>query len=397
MTRLGGATRRLARRRSLSVAVFIEAPLIFIVFYVWLVGVKGGWHMQDFGAIRSAGVAVLHGHSPYPPPDPEVLLKARQLVYPPLVAYLFVPFALLPYGVAAPLYFVLLLAALAGALLVLQVRDWRCYGIVALWYPTVACLGTGAVGPLLALLLAVGWRHRARPLVAASALSIALVAKLFLWPVGLWLLATRRWRATVFTVALASVELLVPFAPLGWGGVRSYRTLLVALDGVFGPVSFSANTLFRAFGASTALARAEVVALGVVLVVLVLVVGLRRGSDHGAFAIALAASLLLSPIVWMHYYVLLVVPIAIAQRRLGVLWFAPLLYWASPELESFGETRRLAVGIGVTVIICFLAAATRAQSGAGVDPEQATKDLTGRGPHEPVEPDSSLSEAGASG
>src|SRR5947209_10157735 len=84
--------------------------------------------------------------------------------------------------------------------------------------------------------------------------------------------------------------------------------------------------------ASTALARAEVVALGAVLVVLVLLVGLRRGSDYGAFAVAFAAALLLSPIVWMHYYVLLVVPIAIAQPRLGVLWLAPLLYWASPEL-----------------------------------------------------------------
>src|SRR2546422_433501 len=234
------------------VAVFVEPPLIFVAFYVWLVGIKGGWQMQDLSAVRSAAVAVLHGHSPYPPPDPEVLLKARQLVYPPLVAYLFVPFALLPYGVAAPLYFVLLLAALAGALLVLQVRDWRCYGIVTLWYPTVGCLGTGAIGPFLALLLAVSWRHRARPLVAASALSIALVAKLFLWPVGLWLLATRRWRATVLTAALASVELLVPFAPLGWGGLPSHPKLPLSPHPLVGPVPFPADTFVPAFCASAA-------------------------------------------------------------------------------------------------------------------------------------------------
>jgi low affinity Fe/Cu permease len=150
--------------------------------------------------------------------------------------------------------------------------------------------------------------------------------------------------------------LLVPFVPLGWGAPRSYEKLLRALDGVFGPVSFSANTMFRTFGASAALARADVVALGVVLVSLLLLVGLRRGSDHGAFTIALAAALLLSPIVWMHYYVVLVVPIAIAQPRLGLVWFAPLLYWASPELESFGDARRLLVGIGVTVMTCLLAA-----------------------------------------
>jgi len=115
------------------------------------------------------------------------------------------------------------------------------------------------------------------------------------------------------------------------------------------------------------------VALGAVLVVLVLLVGLRRGSDYGAFAVAFAAALLLSPIVWMHYYVLLVVPIAIAQPRLGVLWLAPLLYWASPELESFGDRRRLLVGIGVTMITCLLAARTMANRMQNVDPEQATK------------------------
>src|SRR5207248_4884811 len=126
-------------RRALSLGMFVEAPLIFLAFYVWLVGIRSGWQMQDFEALRSAGLSVLHGRSPYPPPDPRVLIEAHQLVYPPLVAYLFVPFALLPYGVAAPLYFFGLLAALAGALAVLGVRDWRCYGAVLLWYPTVAC------------------------------------------------------------------------------------------------------------------------------------------------------------------------------------------------------------------------------------------------------------------
>lgn len=345
-----------ARRSPLSVAVFIEAPLIFVAFYVWLVGIKGGWHMQDFAAFRAAAESVLHGHSPYPPSDPAALLEARALVYPALVAYLFVPFALLPYGVAAPLYFFSLLAALLGTLRVLQVRDWRCYGAVMLWYPTVGCLGTGAIGPLLALLLALVWRYRSKPVVAAAALSVAVVAKLFLWPMGLWLLATRRWRAAVLTACLGAGAFVLPFLPLGWHLLRSYPKLLRALDGVFGPVSFSATTLFRAFGASPTLARVGVLALGAMLILGVLFTGLIRRNDRAAFMVALAAALLLSPIVWMHYYVVLVVPIAIAMPRLGAPWLVPLLFWASPELESFGELRRLLIGVGVMLTTCLLTA-----------------------------------------
>src|SRR5205823_14687078 len=137
-------------------------------------------------------------------------------------------------------------------------------------------------------------------------------------------------------------------------------SLLHTLDGVFGSASFSTSALLKAVGASPGVADAGVVAAGSVLILAVLFVGYVRRSDRLAFTIALAAALLLSPIVWMHYYVLLVVPIAIAQPRLGVLWFAPLLYWASPELESFGEARRLVVGIGVTVITCFIAATRHA-------------------------------------
>jgi hypothetical protein len=37
------------------------------------------------------------------------------------------------------------------------------------------------------------------------------------------------------------------------------------------------------------------------------------------------AALALSPIVWMHYFTLLVVPIALVRPRLSWLWFAPAI------------------------------------------------------------------------
>ncbi len=345
-----------SKNRALALGFFLEAPLIVIGFYAWLVG-KDGWRMQDFMAIRSAGHALLHGVSPYPPPDPKLILAANHLVYPPLVGYLFTPFSVMPYAIAAPVYFFGSIGAIAGALALLGVRDWRCYGMAFLWYPTAACLGTGALGPLLALLIAVAWRYRDRAAVVAPTLAVVIAAKLFLWPLGVWLLATRRWRTALLTAAVAAAALVVPFAPLGLSTLERYPHL----DDVFGSASFSSHALFRAVGAPANVADVLVLLVGVTLVGAALVLGLRRGSDRRALTVALLAALLTSPIVWMHYYVLLIVPLALARPRLTGLWFAPLLYWASPMLESFGDLRRLTVGLGVT---CVIAAASVHKTGA---------------------------------
>jgi hypothetical protein len=349
VNRSSGYTRA-ARSRALTIGIFAEAPLLFLAFYVWLIGIKDDWKMQDFAAVRSAAISVLHGHSPYPLPDPQVLSRAHELVYPPLVAYLFVPFAAVPSGVAAPLYFFLTLCALAATLRLAGVHDWRCYGVVMLWYPTIGCLGTGALGPFLALLLAISWRLRDRPAISAPVLAAAIVAKLFLWPLVLWLVATRRWRAAAASAVWAVALFLVPFTPLGWQALRGYPHLLRTLDGVFGHVSFSADVFFRAVGLSPHGADAAVVMLGALLAIAVFVLGARK-DDPAAFTVALAAALLVSPIVWMHYYILLVVPIGISAPTLSAAWFAPLVCWGSPELESFGSLRRLIFGLGAVAAV----------------------------------------------
>jgi hypothetical protein len=80
------------------------------------------------------------------------------------------------------------------------------------------------------------------------------------------------------------------------------------------------------------------------------VVALGRRSDASAFAAALAASLALTPIVWLHYFALLFVPIAIGRPRLSPLWLAPLAFWATPLPESGGSAVRIALTVLVTAI-----------------------------------------------
>jgi hypothetical protein len=335
----------------LALGVFFEAPLIFVAFTVWFVIVRHDGAMQDFLAVLSGAHAVLHGASPYPPPDAAVLLQAKSLVYPPLIAYMFVPLAVLPHLLAATLYVLASLSAVPVALWLLGVRDWRCFGIVFLWDPFLAAVRVGAIGPMLVLLCAIAWRFRGRLWIVAPAVAMAVVLKLFLWPLAIWLLATRRWRAFVATCGLTVCAFLIPFLPLGYGVLRTYPSVLRTLNETFGPHSFSTPALFEAFGVSSTAATGCVALLAVILVAVIARLGVTRGGDRRAFAGAVLSSLLLSPIVWTHYYVLLAVPIALTMRRLTPLWLLPLLFWTTPALEAAGNLRLLLTALTVTLVV----------------------------------------------
>jgi hypothetical protein len=60
---------------------------------------------------------------------------------------------------------------------------------------------------------------------------------------------------------------------------------------------------------------------------------------------------MISPIVWVHYYVLLYVPIAIAKRSLSWLWLLPLAFWALPHAASNGSARQILFSLGVTCAV----------------------------------------------
>jgi alpha-1,2-mannosyltransferase len=338
-------------RKPLSVAFFVQTPLICVAFTVWFVAVRRGWVMQDFMAVRSGAKDVLRGVSPYPAANAAAVAKASSLVYPPFTAYVFVPFALLPYAVGACAYVVLLLAAVPAALWLIGVRDWRCYGVVFMWAPLLACLRVGALGPVLVLLAAAAWRYRDRAVLAGFLLAAVISLKLFLWPLAFWPLAMRRWRASAATFAFTAAALFVPFVPLGTHVLRAYPHLLQVLDGVFGPVSFSSVALFEAMGASPHAAAAGLVCLALVLMGLLVVLARGADGDRRAFVLGVGASLLLSPIVWTHYYVLLALPLALTRPRLTRAWLIPLVLWSAPALESHGNLRLLLTGIAIVVSV----------------------------------------------
>src|SRR5204863_2161094 len=188
-----------------------------------------GWHQVartpvDFHIFWTAGGHYLHGHSPYGQS------LSHAFVYPAPAALLVAPRALLAYHVAAGLYLAVSLAAVVGALWLVGVRDRRFYAAAFLSPAVLTALTVGTITPLLLLGLAAVWRFRDHRGAAVPA-ALLIVLKLFLWPVLVWLLVTRRQRAAVEAGALSLVLTLACWAWIGFADIGRYPSILNQLTG----------------------------------------------------------------------------------------------------------------------------------------------------------------------
>ena len=135
----------------------------------------------------------LTGENPYP-----------GAIWPPLAALVAMPFTVLPSTRPGVAFGLAGLGCIALALWLVGVRDWRVYGVVGLWPPVLGDIRIAHLTPLLCLLAAVVWRYRDRPVAAGfAARHCAGGLKFFLWPLGVWLLATGRARAAAAAAVVA--------------------------------------------------------------------------------------------------------------------------------------------------------------------------------------------------
>src|SRR6478609_7254749 len=153
-------------KKTVEFVVLAAVPLSLVLVFGYVL--LTGFHPFDFSTFWASGVDVLHGRNPYPSVLPEVAQQRlfRPFVYPAPAAVALAPISLLPLGVASALWGVLSVASLAGALYLLGVRDWRCYGVVFLWPATWSGLTNGTISPELVLGCAALWRFRSRVVVA---------------------------------------------------------------------------------------------------------------------------------------------------------------------------------------------------------------------------------------
>ncbi|MBV9472552.1 MAG: DUF2029 domain-containing protein [Solirubrobacterales bacterium] len=320
--------RRLGRRALLGAIVLLAATTL----YRNALQGEAGWDFH--GGIWQAAQDLLHGRSPYLTPDWRALLHASNaFITPPPLAVLAIPLSVLPFVPATVLWNLLCLGALLAALWIVDVRDWKLYLLAACSFPFVASVALGQPDGLFALALAVAWRRRGS-WVGALAAGALIAAKLLAWPLVLWLLVTRRLRSSLVAMATAAGLLLGSWALIGFQGLAEYPRLLSADARAFEDQSHSVTAAAMRLGASARLG--QLVAVACAVAIATLIVWVARGSDRGWFVAAIAVGLLVSPILWTHYLLALLVALAIARPRLDRAWLLTLAFWLSPAETSPG-------------------------------------------------------------
>ena len=146
---------------------------------------------------------------------------------------------------------------------------------------------------------------------------------------------------------------LAAWAAIGFDGLGGYRDLLRRLSEIQSENSYSFVGVAHTLGLPGSVGQAVMLATGGTLVVLCAVFA-RRGDDFRSFTSALGATLALSPIVWLHYLVVLLVPVAIARPRFTLLWLLPVLLWTSPKPGYAEGVQTFPPAIAVTILLVVL-------------------------------------------
>jgi hypothetical protein len=336
-----GVNRPLGPRRVLSTALLLAVAAMFLVTLVASTGSSRLAPDFRWGYLDAAH-SVRVGESPYAGDD-----DGFDYLYPPVLAEVLVPLTVLPDDVSSFCAFAVSVAAVLGALAILGVRDVRCYAAVVIWTPGWNAFELANVSALLTLLAAIVWRYRDGAWRSAAALGTALSLKLFFWPLAVWAAATRRLGVAGLALAIGCALALVSWTVIGFTGFAAYPDVLW---GQPFEDSYSVIGIAAALGFDEGVGRVAMAVVGGSLLAAVVHLG-RRQDEERAFLCAVFASLALSPVLWLHYFVLLSVPLAIARPRFSALWLLPIVLWMCPRSGNGDGVQPFVPAILVAVLV----------------------------------------------
>ena len=193
----------------------------------------------------------------------------------------------------------------------------------------------GSVDALLMLGLAACWRWRDHSWRAGAALGGIVALKLVALPLIVWFVAhaalpRRRGRPRRLGRALRR-----GWAVIGFDGLTGYPHLLSLLTDIESKRGYSLVHYASAVGLGDGLAAAAPYAVGCCLLAVLCVVARRAPrADATMFLLGVLAVVAFSPIVWQHYLLLVLVPLAVLQPTLAAVWFVPLLLWLTPDSSN---------------------------------------------------------------
>ena len=304
-----------------AIAAFVVIPGAV----VWA-GAMAGTLGFDFLAYHQAGERVLAGERLY---DPSVQQTGGfgLFYYPPPFVLGILPFALLPGDAATWLWLGLSVAMLVVAIAILPVRTsvrWATLLLAGLCWPVAYALKLGQVGPLLLLLFAIGWRWLDRPGAVGLTGALGAIVKIQPGIVLAWALLARRWREVVVGAVIVAVASAIATAVAGGPSIwTDYLTLLRNVsDPIATPHNFTPGATAYQLGVPTGVATTIQLVSSVAVAGAVVVAALRATQVAG-YLVAVIASQLLSPVLWDHYAMLLLLPVAWLLDR-GQWWAAAI-------------------------------------------------------------------------
>ena len=314
---------------------------------------NGTWG-YDYEAYAHAAQRLLDGQPLY---DPSVDLAGGFAIflYPPPFAVALVPFALLgePAGLVA--WTALLIACVVGGIALMPVSvslRWLMLLLAAIDWPVLYSLKLGQVGPILLLLFVLGWRWLEQPLRLGATIAIGTLIKIQPALLGVWAILTGRPRAAAVAVGIVVAAVLVTLPLVGFGAWSDYVALLRTVSQpVTTPHNFTPGAVLYQAGVEAG--TATIIQWFVVAATLaLLVVAARALLAEASFMVAVVATQLISPLLWDHYAVVLLVPAAWLMSR-GARWAVAIPLATSLPLLPIAPAAIYPLVFGVTLLAPF--------------------------------------------
>jgi hypothetical protein len=149
----------------------------------------------------------------------------------------------------------------------------------------------------------------------------------------------RRWQAIAWGIAVIAGAVAVTALVMGIGTWSDFATLMRQVsDPVSTPHNFTPGAIAYQLGVPAEVASAVQLGVMVLVVLVVIVAGLRAAPLPG-FLVAVVASQLLSPILWDHYSMLLLLPVRTCSIATLVAALVPLALSARRGITPPSPTR----------------------------------------------------------
>ena len=242
--------------------------------------------------------------------------------YPPPFVLFAAPLALLDPTLAAWIWTGALVVAFAAGVALMPVdrrTRWLILLLGGISWPMVYAIKLGQVGPILLVTFAIGWRWMDRPWRFGAAAAVGTAIKLQPALLFIWAVVTGRRRAVAAGIAILAVLAVAATIVAGPNSWVDQATLLARVSRpIDTPHNMTPGRLAFEAGLGQGVAWAIQIA-NWVLVGGILIVATLRCTPVSSYMAVVIATQLVSPILWDHYALVLLLPVAWLVAR-GHRW-----------------------------------------------------------------------------